>query len=492
MEQSKWHSVREKLQAQDLLKEDALINGKWVKSESGSVIKVFSPYNQELVGTIPELSQNQVDNAIFVAETAGKQWKNKTAMQRAQILKNWASLIVEHRVELAELLTLEQGKPLTEAFGEIDYSLSYIDWFAEEAKRISGDILSPVSETLRQSTLKVPIGVCAAIIAWNFPSTLAARKISPALAAGCTVVLKPSELAPFTVLAMAKLAQDAGVPDGVINVVTGSPSEVGEVLTRSAVVRKITFTGSTGTGRLLMKGSANTIKNLSLELGGNAPFVVFEDADLNDAVNGLVFSKFRNAGQTCVCPNRVYVHSSIQKKFLTMLVDKVKEIKLGDGLDETVTMGPLINNNAVNKIKYLINDAVEKGANLMWGGKLLKEDSFLFEPTVLSNISQEMFISKQEVFGPVIAVSVFDSDDEVLSLANDTEYGLAAYFFTDNKYRIRFFSEKLEFGVIGVNTGAVSNVISPFGGLKSSGLGREGSKYGIDEYLEVKSICEGI
>lgn len=492
MYESKWQSVKESLKDKALLKEQVLINGNWVHAKSGNTIEVLSPFNQELVGTVPELSPEEVSHAISAAQFAGQQWRKTTPLERAKILKNWASLIAQHRTELAQLLSLEQGKPLTEALGEIDYSLSYIDWFAEEAKRIAGDVLSPVSRELRQHTLKVPIGVCAAIIAWNFPSTLAARKISPALAAGCTVVLKPSELAPFTVLTMADLAQKAGVPAGVINVITGKPEEVGEVLTKSEIVRKITFTGSTETGRLLMKGSSETIKNLSLELGGNAPFIVFEDAEIDKAVDALVFSKFRNAGQTCVCPNRVYVHSSIKEPFLEKLIAKVKEIKVGDGFDDAITMGPLINSNSVNKVISLIDDAVKKGADLLVGGKLLKENTFLFEPTVLSNISKEMLISQHEVFGPVIAISVFDSDDEVLMLANDTEYGLAAYFFTENRKRIRSFLEELEFGVIGVNTGAVSNVVSPFGGLKSSGLGREGSKYGIDEYLEIKSICEGI
>lgn len=472
-----------------LIIQKALIDGQWREAESGEKINVHNPYDGSVIGTVPKMGTHETQQAINSAAVAFKSWSIKTGKERAEILKRWYSLIEENSESLARLLTLEQGKPLDEARGELRYALSFVEWFAEEAKRLYGDVLPTPNSEQRLLAIKQPIGVCGAIIAWNFPSALVTRKIAPALAAGCTVVLKPSELTPFTALALGKLALDAGLPAGVFNIVTGSPVEIGGELTGNPKVRKITFTGSTDIGRLLMEQSASSIKKMSLELGGNAPFIIFDDADPEKAVSGLLASKFRNAGQTCICANRVYVQKGILDNIVTLLAERVKDLKVGNGFDPSVDIGPLINEQAIKKVDFLVNDAIAKGAKVIVGGGSNSSGSLLYSPTVLGGVSSDMAISREEIFGPVIALTSFSSEEEALEMANNTDYGLAAYFYTEDRHRIWRLMEQLEFGVVGVNTGVVSNEVGPFGGIKQSGIGREGSKYGIDEFLELKYAC---
>jgi succinate-semialdehyde dehydrogenase/glutarate-semialdehyde dehydrogenase len=472
-----------------LFRQQAYIGGQWCDADSRQTIEVLNPFDGSLIGTVPKMGQAETARAIASADQALPGWKAKTGKERGAILRKWHDLIEANREDLALMLTLEQGKPLAEARGELTYAQSFVEWFSEEAKRVYGDVLPNTRSDQRLLAIKQPVGVCAAIIAWNFPSALVTRKVSPALAAGCTVVLKPAELTPFTALALVHLAEQAGLPPGVFNVVTGDPVQIGKELTANPVVRKLTFTGSTETGRLLMQQSASNIKKLSLELGGNAPFLVFEDADLAEAIDGLLASKFRNAGQTCVCANRVYVHAAVVKEFSEKLAARIKQMKVGNGLNEGVVLGPLIDNRAVTKVSRLVDDAVGKGAQVLAGGKLLKEGTLLFEPTLLLGISSEMHISREEIFGPVIGITTFSTEQEVLALANDSPSGLAAYFFTANLERVWRVMEGLEYGIVGVNTGAVSNEVGPFGGIKESGIGREGSKYGIEEFLEIKYVC---
>jgi len=482
-------NVHPRMRNGSIFKQQAYINGKWCDADSGRVLEVRNPYDGAILGTIPDLGADETVRAIEAAEAAQPSWAAKTGKERGAILRKWQALIEQNADDLALILTLEQGKPLAEAHGELNYALSFVEWFSEEAKRVYGDVLPPTRADQRLMAIKQPVGVCAAIIAWNFPSALVTRKVAPALAAGCSVVLKPSELTPYTALALVALAEQAGLPPGVLNVLTGAPAAIGSELTRHPAVRKLTFTGSTDTGRLLMQQSAANIKKLSLELGGNAPFIVFEDADLDQAVDGLMASKFRNAGQTCVCANRVYLQESIADAFTEKLTARVRAMKPGNGLDADVDLGPLIDQRAVKKVTGLVEDAVAKGASLRTGGRLLAEGGLLYEPTVLQGVTQDMRIAHEEIFGPVVGLATFGSEQQVLALANDSESGLAAYFYTEDRARIQRMLEKLEYGIVGVNTGMVSNEVGPFGGVKSSGLGREGSKYGIEEFLEIKYVC---
>lgn len=477
------------LQNSQLLRQQAYIGGQWCDADNGATIAVRNPYDTTLLGTVPNLGAAETARAIDAAERALPAWRAKTGKERGAILRKWHQLIEAHGDDLALLLTLEQGKPLAEARGELNYALSFVDWFAEEAKRVYGDVLPTPRGDQRMLAIRQPVGVCAAIIAWNFPSALVTRKISPALAAGCCVVLKPSELTPFTALALAYLGEQAGIPPGVLNVVTGDPAPIGGELSGNPKVRKLTFTGSTATGRLLMQQSASNIKKLSLELGGNAPFIVFEDADLDEAVAGLVASKFRNAGQTCVCANRVYVHARVAGDFTARLLAQIKAMKVGGGLEEGVTLGPLIDQRAVGKVSRLVDDAKAKGAAVLAGGRLARPDTLLYEPTLLTGVTDAMDIAHEEIFGPVVGISTFEDEAAVLARANDSASGLAAYFYTADLERVWRVMEGLEYGIVGVNTGAVSNEVGPFGGIKESGVGREGSKYGIEEFLEIKYVC---
>jgi succinate-semialdehyde dehydrogenase/glutarate-semialdehyde dehydrogenase len=477
------------LQNSQLLRQQAYIGGAWCDADNRATITVRNPFDASPLGTVPNLGQAETARAIAAADAALPAWRAKTGKERGAILRRWYALIEANSDDLALLLTLEQGKPLAEARGELNYALSFVEWFAEEAKRVYGDVLPHTRSDQRMLAIRQPVGVCAAIIAWNFPSALVTRKVSPALAAGCTVVLKPSELTPFTALALAWLGEQAGIPPGVLNVVIGDPAPIGTELTQNPTVRKLTFTGSTQTGRLLMQQSASNIKKLSLELGGNAPFIVFEDADLDEAVQGLVLSKFRNAGQTCVCANRVYVHASVADAFNQKLLAEIRRMKVGGGLEDGVTQGPLIDQRAVDKVTRLVADATAHGATLLAGGKLRQAGTLLYEPTLLTGITDAMELAHEEIFGPVVGISTFDSEAAVLARANDSASGLAAYFYTANLERVWRMMEGLEYGIVGVNTGAVSNEVGPFGGIKESGVGREGSKYGIEEFLEIKYVC---
>lgn len=474
-----------------LLRQQVYIGGIWSDADNGATITVRNPYDGSPLGTVPNVGADETARAIAAADDALPAWRAKTGKERGAILRKWQQLIEQHSDDLALLLTLEQGKPLAEARGELNYALSFVEWFAEEAKRVYGDVLPTPRGDQRLMAIRQPVGVVAAIIAWNFPSALVTRKVSPALAAGCTVVLKPSELTPYTALALAWLGEQAGIPPGVLNVVTGDPAPIGGELSGNATVRKLTFTGSTATGRLLMQQSASNIKKLSLELGGNAPFIVFEDADLDEAVQGLMASKFRNAGQTCVCANRVYVHSSVAAAFAAKLRAEIERMKLGNGLEEGVTIGPLIDQRAVAKVGRLVADATAKGARVLAGGSLATPATLMFQPTLLDGITDEMDIAHEEIFGPVVGLCTFESEAAVLARANDSESGLAAYFYTADLERVWRVMEALEYGIVGVNTGAVSNEVGPFGGVKESGVGREGSKYGIEEFLELKYVCLG-
>jgi succinate-semialdehyde dehydrogenase/glutarate-semialdehyde dehydrogenase len=427
--------------------------------------------------------------AIDAAQAAWAAWRRKTAKERAGILRRWFDLMIANSDDLALILTTEQGKPLAEAKGEIAYAASFIEWFAEEGKRVAGDTLATPAADKRIVVVKEPIGVCAAITPWNFPAAMITRKVGPALAAGCPIVVKPAESTPFSALAMAVLAERAGVPKGVLNVVTGDPKAIGAEMTRNPIVRKVSFTGSTAVGRLLMAQSATTVKKLSLELGGNAPFIVFDDADLDAAVEGAIASKYRNNGQTCVCTNRFYVHERVYDAFAGKLAAAVSKLKIGRGTETGVTLGPLINEAAVRKVESHIADALAKGASLVTGGKRHALGRGFFEPTVLTGVKPNMDVAKEETFGPVAPLFEFSSDEEVVQLANDTEFGLAAYFYSRDIGRIWRVAEGLEYGMVGINTGLISNEVAPFGGVKQSGLGREGSHYGIDDYVVIKYLC---
>ncbi|MEY2662320.1 MAG: hypothetical protein RIQ35_637 [Pseudomonadota bacterium] len=483
------------LKDKTLLKHSALIGGQWVKAKSGSEFSVINPATGKEIAKVPNLSADDVKEAIRASEKSFLEWRSITGKDRAAILRKWFNLISENTEDLALIMTHEQGKPLAEARAEIHYGSSFIEWFAEEAKRVTGAIPSTTWPDKRLLVLKQAIGVCVAITPWNFPSAMITRKISPALAAGCPIIVKPAEQTPLSALALGELAVRAGVPAGVINILTADSSnsiEIGKLLCDSPVVRHLSFTGSNEVGRILMSQCAATVKKVALELGGHAPFIVFEDADIDAAVTGAMFAKYRNAGQACVAANRFYVHRKVHDQFVEKFAIATKAIKVGSGLEQGVTQGPLIDSQALAKVQKHIADAISKGAKVVTGGKVANQGGTFFEPTVLANANNSMLVAYEETFGPVAPVIPFDSDEEVVQLANHSQFGLASYFYSRDIGRIWKVSEALEFGMVGVNTGLFSNEVGPFGGIKQSGLGREGSSWGIDEYLEMKYVCVGL
>ncbi|EMD5181219.1 NADP-dependent succinate-semialdehyde dehydrogenase [Klebsiella michiganensis] len=475
-----------------LFRQQALINGRWRDASSKETLAVTNPANGQQLGSVPKMGGAETREAIDAAAGALPAWRALTAKERSAILRRWFELMMEHQDDLARLMTLEQGKPLAEAKGEISYAASFIEWFAEEGKRIYGDTIPGHQADKRLLVIKQPIGVTAAITPWNFPAAMITRKAGPALAAGCTMVLKPASQTPFSALALAELANRAGIPEGVFNVVTGSASEVGNELTGNPLVRKLSFTGSTEIGRQLMEQCAKNIKKVSLELGGNAPFIVFDDADLDKAVEGALASKFRNAGQTCVCANRLYVQDGVYDRFAEKLQQAVSKLQIGDGLQPNVTIGPLIDEKAIAKVQEHIADALGKGARIVTGGNVHELGGNFFQPTILVDVPGDAKVAKEETFGPLAPLFRFKDEADVIAQANDTEFGLAAYFYARDLSRVFRVGEALEYGIIGINTGLISTEVAPFGGVKSSGLGREGSKYGIEDYLEIKYMCIGI
>ena len=483
------------LKDKNLLKGDAFIGGKWLQAKSGKVFSVTNPATGEEIAQVPNLDVADALGAVALAESAFILWRTKTGKERAAVMRKWFDLITEHTEDLGIIMSLEQGKPLAEAKGEIHYGSSFIEWFAEEAKRVTGAIPSSTWEDKRLMVLKQPIGVCVAITPWNFPSAMITRKVSPALAAGCSIVIKPAEQTPLSALALAELASRAGVPDGVLNILTADAHNsiaIGKALCDSQVVKHLSFTGSTEVGKLLMMQCAPTVKKIALELGGHAPFIVFEDANIDNAVAGAMFAKYRNAGQACVAANRFYVHKKVHNEFVEKFAAASKGLKVGHGLEPGVTQGPLIDEQALAKVQRHIADAVSKGATLVTGGKSSEQGGTFFEPTVLANVNNSMLVVTEETFGPVAPVIPFESDEEVVKLANNSQFGLASYFYSRDIGRIWKVAEALEFGMVGVNTGLFSNEVAPFGGVKQSGLGREGSSWGIDEYLEMKYVCVGL
>jgi succinate-semialdehyde dehydrogenase/glutarate-semialdehyde dehydrogenase len=474
-----------------LFREACYINGAWVTSQSQTTINVDNPATGEILGTVPKLAAAETRAAIDAASAAFPAWSRKTGKERAAVLRRWFDLMMENQDDLARLMTLEQGKPLTESKGEVAYAAAFLEWFGEEAKRVYGDTIPGHQADKRIVVVKQPIGVVACVTPWNFPLAMITRKAGPAIASGCTVVLKPAAQTPFSALALAELAERAGVPKGVFNVITGSAKEIGGELTSNPVVKKLSFTGSTEVGKVLMAQCAGTIKKLSLELGGNAPFIVFDDADLDDAVEGAVASKYRNTGQTCVCTNRLLVHDKVYDAFAEKLAVAVKKLKPAFGLEAGATQGPLIDDVAVAKVEDHIRDAQQKGAKVLVGGKRHSLGGRFFEPTILTEVTPQMIVSREETFGPVAPLFRFNNDNEAVELANATEFGLAAYFYGKDLSRVWRVAEALEYGIVGINTGLISTEVAPFGGVKESGLGREGSKYGMDEYLEIKYLCFG-
>ncbi|KAJ0975933.1 hypothetical protein J5N97_017898 [Dioscorea zingiberensis] len=484
-------AAAERLRESGLLKTQGLIGGKWVDAYDGKTIQVKNPATGDVIVSVPCMGERETSDAISSSHETFNSWSKLTASERSKCLRKWYDLIISHKEDLALLITLEQGKPLNEALGEINYGASFIEFFAEEAKRVYGDIIPSTLSDRRLFVLKQPVGVVGAITPWNFPLAMITRKVGPALACGCTVVVKPSELTPLTALAAAELSLQAGIPPGAMNVIMGNASGIGQTLLESSKVRKITFTGSTAVGKKLMAGSASTVKKVSLELGGNAPCIVFDDADLDVAVKGSLAAKFRNSGQTCVCANRILVQEGIYEKFANAFLKAVQNLQVGNGLQEGTAQGPLISEAAVEKVEALIKDATAKGANVMLGGKRHSLGMTFYEPTVLTNVNNEMLISREEVFGPVAPLLPFKNEEEAVQLANDTNAGLAAYIFTKSIPRSWRVAEALEYGLVGVNEGIISTEVAPFGGVKQSGLGREGSKYGMEEYLELKYVCLG-
>ena len=474
-----------------LLRQQCYVDGQWVDADDRGSMPVVDPATGELVGTAPMFGAAETKRAIAAAARAFPAWRAKTAKERGAILRKWNDLMLANRDDLARILTAEQGKPLNEAKGEITIGAAYIEWFAEEAKRVYGDVIPTIGNDRRLVVVKEPVGVCAAITPWNFPSSMITRKVSPALAAGCTVVIKPAEATPFSAFALAALADRAGFPPGVLNVITGDAPAIGGEMCANPTVRKLSFTGSTEVGRILMRQVAPTIKKISLELGGNAPFIVFDDADLDAAAEGAIVSKYRNAGQTCVCANRFFVHEKVYDAFAQKLAAKVGELKVGRGTEAGVTQGPLINAEALAKVEEHLADATSRGAKVAIGGKRHALGGTFYEPTVLTNVSPQMRIFREETFGPVAPLIPFRTDAEVVELANRSEFGLASYFYSRDLGRVWRVAEALEYGMVGVNTGLITTEVAPFGGMKQSGLGREGSKYGIEEFVEVKYICFG-
>ncbi|GLQ07018.1 NADP-dependent succinate-semialdehyde dehydrogenase [Sneathiella chinensis] len=479
------------LQDPGLFRQQCLIDGVWCDADNGKVVEVTNPATGELLGHVPEMGEAETRRAIAAAKAAMPEWAGKTAKERANILRKWYELMLENTDDLARLMTMEMGKPLAEAKGEVAYAASFIEWFAEEGKRIYGDTIPEHQSDKRIIVLKQPIGVTVAITPWNFPVAMITRKAAPALAAGCPMVIKPAELTPFSAFAMAVLAERAGIPKGILGVVTGVPQDIGREMTGNPDVAKLTFTGSTATGRLLMEQCASTVKKTSMELGGNAPFIVFDDADLDDAVEAALASKYRNAGQTCVCANRLYIQDGVYEAFAAKLAERVKSMKVGNGLEDGVEQGPLITEAAVRKVEDHIADALSKGAKVLTGGKRHALGQTFFEPTILTDATTDMKVAREETFGPMAPLFRFKDEDEVIRLANDTEFGLAAYVCARDIGRVWRVSEKLEYGIVGINTGIISTEVAPFGGVKQSGIGREGSRYGIDDYLEIKYMCLG-
>jgi succinate-semialdehyde dehydrogenase/glutarate-semialdehyde dehydrogenase len=484
--------IRQLLKDPSLFKEEAFINGQWIKADSSNRFDVSNPATGDLIGQVANLGPQDAELAILAAEKAFQDWKTKTGKERANVMRKWFDLIIANTQDLATLMTLEQGKPLVESTGEVAYGASFIEWFAEEAKRVTGSIPSTTWSDKRLIVMKQPIGVCVAITPWNFPIAMITRKIAPAMAAGCTIVIKPAELTPLSALALAELAQRAGVPAGVINILTADAEQsiaIGKTLCASPIVRHLSFTGSTEVGRILMAQCAPTVKKLALELGGHAPFIVFEDADIDAAVSGAISSKYRNSGQTCVCANRFYVHKKVQAEFVQKFAKAITVIKPGNGMDAGVTQGPLIEPAALEKVERHVADALSKGAKLVAGGKRSSLGGTFYEPTILTDVTSDMLITYEETFGPVAPIIPFETDEEAIQLANNSQYGLASYFYSRDIGRIWKAAEALEYGIVGVNSGIISNEVGPFGGVKQSGLGREGSVYGMDEYLELKYVC---
>jgi succinate-semialdehyde dehydrogenase/glutarate-semialdehyde dehydrogenase len=475
-----------------LLRQQAYLDGRWCEADNGQTCPVTNPATGEAIGTVPKMGAAETRRAIAAADAAWGSWRAKTGKERSVVLRKWNDLMLANADDLALIMTTEQGKPLPEARGEIVYAASFLEWFAEEAKRVNGDTMQSPWPDRRIVVIKQPIGVCAAVTPWNFPSAMITRKAGPALAAGCTMVLKPASQTPYSALALAELAERAGIPKGVFSVVTGSAGEVGAELTGNPIVRKLTFTGSTEIGRQLMVECAKDIKKVSLELGGNAPFIVFDDADLDAAVEGALISKYRNNGQTCVCANRLYIQDGIYDAFVEKLTAAVAKLNIGNGLENGVTTGPLIDAKAMAKVQEHIADAVSKGARVVAGGKPHALGGTFFEPTVLVDVPRNAAVAKEETFGPLAPLFRFKDEADVIAMANDTEFGLASYFYARDLSRVFRVGEALEYGIVGVNTGIISNEVAPFGGIKASGLGREGSKYGIEDYLEIKYLCIGI
>lgn len=475
-----------------LLRERAFVAGEWQAADGGATLEVRNPATGALIGTVPAMGAAETRRAIDAANAAWPAWRKKTAKERAAILRKWHDLMIAHADDLALILTTEQGKPLVEAKGEIGYAASFLEWFAEEGKRVYGDTIPTPAADKRIVVTKEPVGVCAAITPWNFPAAMITRKVGPALAAGCPIVVKPAEATPFSALAMAVLAERAGVPAGVFSVVTGESKAIGGELTSNPIVRKLSFTGSTPVGRLLMAQCAATVKKVSLELGGNAPFIVFDDADLDAAVEGAIASKYRNSGQTCVCTNRFYVHEKVYDAFAEKLTAAVAKLKVGPGTEAGVVQGPLINGAAVRKVEAHIADALDKGARVTTGGQRHPLGHGFFEPTVLTGVTPDMKVAKEETFGPLAPLFRFSTEEEAIRYANDTEFGLAAYFYSRDIGRVWRVAEALEYGMVGINAGIISNEVAPFGGVKQSGLGREGSHYGIDDYVVIKYMCVAV
>jgi len=474
-----------------LFRHQAYIDGRWCDADSGETLAVLNPANGEKIAEVAKCGTAETRRAIEAAERAQVEWRQATAKERGAVLRKWLELMLDAQEDLAQIMTAEQGKPLAESRGEIVYGASYLEWFAEEAKRVYGDTIPQPSNDKRIVVIKQPVGVVACITPWNFPNAMLARKIAPALAAGCTVVCKPANETPLSAFAMAELAERAGVPAGVINIVAGKTKEIGAELTSNPVVRKLTFTGSTAVGKLLVEQCAATMKRTSMELGGNAPFIVFDDADLDEAVKGAIICKFRNAGQTCVCANRIMVQDGVYDAFTAKLAAAVADLRLGDGTQDGVDIGPLINEQAANDVLEFVDSAVAQGAQVAAGGKRSSLGSCFVEPTLLTHVTDDMRVFREEIFGPVAPLFRFEDEAEAIAMANDTEFGLASYFYARDIGRIWRVGEGLEYGIVGINTGIISNEMAPFGGVKESGQGREGSKYGLDDYLEIKYMCIG-
>ena len=479
------------LSDKSLFRTQAYVDGQWIDADSGATLTVKNPATGTSIAEIARCGTAETRRAIEAAERAQRRWRQTTAKERTAILRKWFEMMLAAQEDLAQILTAEQGKPLAEARGEIAYGASYIEWFAEEAKRIYGDTIPQPSNDKRVVVIKQPVGVVACITPWNFPNAMLTRKIAPALAAGCTVVCKPANETPLSALAFVELAERAGVPPGVINIVAGKTREIGAELTSNPIVRKLTFTGSTAVGKLLIEQCAATVKRTSMELGGNAPFIVFDDADVDEAVKGAMICKFRNAGQTCVCANRILVQSGVYEEFAEKLQAATAELKLGQGTEDGVTMGPLINETAANDVLEFVDDAVAKGASVVAGGSRSDLGTCFIEPTVLTDVSDDMRVFSEEIFGPIAPLFRFETEEEAIAMANDTEFGLACYFYSRDVGRIWRVAEGLEYGIVGINEGIISNEMAPFGGVKESGQGREGSKYGLDDYLEIKYMCVG-